>query len=197
MRFRESPDKTWVGEPRNCRGDQRFLKRQGMFVGSFRFEDGAGDVSLKVRRAKGSVVTVARKCLRKRRGARLPVAEQSSHRTESVFVALGRDGVEFTGFLAVEGRRKTTFLATHEETRGNMAIAQIAVVRNKSKAVRANETLTRARVSPPAPFHGTGRYRAAPDGSTTWSGSLSVNFPGFPRFPLVGPNYETLIEVPF
>ena len=110
---------------------------------------------------------------------------------------MGRDGVDFTGFLAIEGRRKTTFLATNEETRGKLAITRVAILRSKAKAVRANEALTRARVSPPAPFHGTGLYRAAPDGTITWSGSLSVNFPGDPRFSLVGPNYETLIEVPF
>jgi hypothetical protein len=199
MSFREARNKTWLGKPRNCRGSQRFLKRRGLFVGNLRFKDRDGDVSLKVHRAKGSVVTVARKCLRQReqQRSRLPIAEQSSHQTESAFLALGRKGVNFTGFLAVEGRKKTTFLAVHEETRGSMAVTQIAVVRNQGRAVRANETLTRARISPPAPFHGTGRYRAAPDGSTTWSGSLSVNFPGARRFPLVGPHYETLIEIPF
>lgn len=198
MRFRESPNKSWVGKRRNCRGAQRFVKRRGVFVGSLRFKSGDGDIRLNVRRAKGSVVTVARQCLRKQRRPKPPVfAEGSSHQTQSAFIAVGRDGVDFTGFLAIEGRRKTTFLATNEETRGKLAITNVAIVRRKVKAVRANETLTRARVSAPAPFHGTGLYRAAPDGTTTWSGSLSVNFPGAPRFSLVGPNYETLIEVPF
>jgi hypothetical protein len=192
MRFRESRNKTWVGKRRNCRGDQRFVKRRGVFVGNLRFKGEGGYISLNAHRAKGSVVTVARKCLR--RGPRLPIAQQSSH--QPAFVALTRNGVDFTGFLAAGGR-KTTFLASHEETRNKLAIIRVAVVRNRSNPMWANETLTRARVSPPAPFHGTGRYRAAPDGTTTWSGDLSVNFPGTPRFPLTGPGYETLLEVPF
>lgn len=198
MRFRESPNKTWVGKRRNCRGEQRFVKRRGLFVGSFKFRSGDKDIVLDARRAKGSVVTVARKCLRQRSGPEPPIfAEESSHQTQSAFIAVGRDGVDFTGFLAVEGKKQTTFLATNEETRGKLAITNVALVRHKVEALRANEALTRARISPPAPFHGTGLYRAAPDGTTTWSGSLSVNFPGAPRFSLVGPNYETLIEVPF
>jgi hypothetical protein len=192
MRFRQSRNRTWVGKRRNCRGAQRFVKRRGVFVGSLRFKGEDGYISLNVRRAKGSVVTVARKCLRQRR-PQLPFAQQSSHRP--AFLATARDGVDFTGFMAVGGR-KTTFLATHEELRGKLAIIRIAVVRNQSDPLRANEALTRASVSPPAPFHGTGRYRAAPDGTATWSGTLSVNFPGTPRFPLTGPDFEPLIEVP-
>jgi hypothetical protein len=192
MRFRESRNKSWAGKRRNCRGAQRFVKRRGVFVGALRFKGEDGYISLNVSRAKGSVVTVARKCLRKRR-TQLPFAQQSSHRP--AFVATARAGVAFTGFLALGGR-KTTFLATHEETRGKLAIIRVAVIRNRSNPLWANETLTRARISPPAPFHGTGRYRAAPDGSTTWSGNLSVNFPGTPRFPLTGPDFESLIEVP-
>jgi hypothetical protein len=192
MRFRESRNKTWVGKRRNCRGAQRFVKRRGVFVGTLRFKGEGGYISLDVSRAKGSVVTVARKCLRQRR-PQLPFAQQSSH--QSAFVATARDGVDFTGFLAVGGR-KTTFLAAHEESRGKLAIIRVAVVRNRSNPLRVNETLTRASVSPPAPFHGTGRYRAAPDGTATWSGSLSVNFPGTPRFPLTGPDFQPLIEIP-
>jgi hypothetical protein len=193
MRFHESHDKSWIGKRRNCRGAHRFVKRRGVFVGSLRFKGEDGYISLNVRRAKGSVVTVARKCLRQRRD-RFPFAQQSSHL--SAFVALARNGVNFTGFLAVGGR-KTTFLATHEETRGKLAIIRIAIVRNRSEPIHANEALTRASISPPAPFHGTGRYAAAPDGTTTWSGNLSVNFPGTPRFPLTGPDFEPLIEIPF
>jgi hypothetical protein len=193
MRFRESRNRTWAGKRRNCRGSQRFVKRRGVFVGSLRFKGEDGYISLQTKRAKGSVVTVAKKCLRKR-GPRRPVAQQSSH--QAVLLALARDGVDFTGFLTVGGRR-TTFLATHEEVRGSIAILRVAIVRNRQDPVWVNEEVTRARVTPPAPFHGTGRYKAAPDGSTAWLGNLSVNFPGVPRFPLAGPGFEPLLEAPF
>jgi hypothetical protein len=192
MRFRESRNRTWIGKRRSCRGAQRFVKRRGVFVGSLRFKGEDGYVSLNTHRAKGSVVTAAQKCLDQRR-ARPPLAQQSSHL--SAFAALARDGVDFTGFLAI-GARKTVFLAVHEETRAKLAIISVAVVHNRSDPLQVNEALTRASVSPPAPFHGTGRYAAGPDGTTTWSGNLSVNFPGTPRFPLTGPDFEPLIEVP-
>jgi hypothetical protein len=196
MRFRESPNKTWIGKRRNCRNKQRFVKRRGVFVGKLRFEGEGGYIKLNVRRAKGSVVTVARKCLRQRR-RQFPVAQESNHLSRlSLLIALARDGVDFTGFLVAEGRR-TMFLATHEEARPKLALLRIAQVRNRMNALRPNETLTRARVSAPAPFHGAGRYKAAPDGTVTWSGNLSVNFPGAPRFPLTGPGFETLLETPF
>ncbi|HWO84398.1 MAG TPA: hypothetical protein VNM38_11515, partial [Solirubrobacterales bacterium] len=63
--------------------------------------------------------------------------------------------------------------------------------------IRIDEALTTAKLTPPSPFHGTARYRAYPDGATSWSGDLSVNFPGAPRFPLTGPSWETFLEVPF
>lgn len=192
MRFRESRNETWAGKRRNCRGPQRFVKRRGVFVGNLRFQGEDGYISLNTHRAKGSVVTVAKKCLRQRRG-RDSRAQQSSH--QPVFAAMARDGVEFTSFLALGGS-KTRFLATHEETRGKLGIVRIALVRNRSNPLQVNEALTRASVSPPAPFHGTGRYRAFPDGTATWSGNLSVNFPGTPRFPLTGPDFEPLIEIP-
>lgn len=192
MRFRESRNRTWFGKRRSCRGKQRFVRRRGVFVGNFRFKGEDGYVSVRTHRAKGTIVEEARKC-RRTPGPGPILAETSSH--QSFLLALARDGVDSTGFLTVDGR-KSVFFATHEESRGKIAIIRLAMARGQAP-LRANETLTAARVSPPAPFHGTGRYRAAPDGTATWFGNLSVNFPGTPRFPLTGPDFEPLIEVPF
>jgi hypothetical protein len=190
MRFRESRNRTWFGKRRSCRGKQRYVRRRGVFVGNFRFRGEDGYVSVRLHRAKGTIVEEARKCQR----SRGPIfAQASSH--QSVLLAIARDGVDSTGFLTVAAKQ-AVFFAAHEESRGKLAIIQLAMARGQGP-LRANETLTAVRVSPPAPFHGTGRYRAAPDGTTTWSGNLSVNFPGTPRFPLTGPDYETLIEIPF
>lgn len=43
-----------------------------------------------------------------------------------------------------------------------------------------------ARVTPPAPFHGSANYHAAHEFGR-WRGNLSVDFPGFPRYPLAKP----------
>lgn len=191
MHFRESRNRTWFGKRRSCRGKHRYVRRRGVFVGNFRFRGEDGYVSVRLHRAKGTIVEEARKCQRSR--GPIFLAQASSH--QSALLAIARDGVDSTGFLTVAAK-KAVFFAAHEESRGKLAIIRLAMARGQGP-LRANETLTAARISPPAPFHGTGRYRAAPDGTTTWSGNLSVNFPGTPRFPLTGPDYETLIEIPF
>jgi len=196
MRFRESRNRTWRGRVRTCRGANRFIKRRGVFRGNLRFKGENGYVSIRIHRARGAVVTEAPKCKRRRGrgGFNIPFANFSQ--PKSAVLAIARHGVDATAFLAVEDRRSTLFFATQEESRGKLAIVRMAVLRRQSK-IHTDDALTSARLTPPAPFHGTGRYRAAPDGTTAWSGGLSVNFPGKPRSPLTGPEFESFLEVPF
>ena len=195
MRFRESRNRTWRGQVRTCRGANRFIKRRGVFRGNLRFKGENGYVSIRIHRAKGAVVTQAPKCRRPRGGFKIPFARSLS-RTKSALFAIAREGVAATAFFAVEDRRSTLFFATNEESRGKLAIVRMAVLRKHSR-IHTNESLTSAHLSPTSPFHGTGRYIAAPDGSVAWYGGLSANFPGAPRFPLTGPEFEPLLEVPF
>lgn len=196
MRFRESRNRTWTKRRRTCRGANRFIKRRGTFRGNLRFRGEGGYVSLRVHRAKGAVVTQAPKCLRRRGRGPAPDFGFLAPEPRSALLAVSREGVDSTGLLAMEGKRNTLFIATDEEARGRLAIVRVGVLRKESP-IRTDESLTAATVSPPAPFHGTGRYRAGPDGTATWSGDLTVNFPGAPRFPLTGPDFETFLEVPF
>jgi hypothetical protein len=197
MRFREARNKAWRNRVRTCRGANRFVKRRGVFRGNLRFRGEGGYVSIRIHRAKGAIVTQAPKCRRGRGGGgfQLPFGGSLS-KPKSALLAIARDGVGSTGFFAVEDRRTTLFFASSEESRGKLAIVRMAVLRKHSR-IRTNEALTSARLSPTSPFHGTGRYVAAPDGSTAWYGSLSVNFPGQPRFPLTGPEFKPFLEVPF
>ena len=196
MRFRESRNRTWVGQRRTCRGANRFIKRRGVFRGNLRFKGEGGYISIRVHRAKGAVVVQAPKCRHRHGGGGFNLPFGNFSQPKSALLAIAREGVNSTAFLAIEDKRSTLFLASKEESRGKLAIARLAVVRKRSE-VRINEALTSASLSPPSPFHGKGSYRAAPDGGTAWSGSLSVNFPGTPRFPLTGPEFETFLEVPF
>jgi hypothetical protein len=196
MRFRESRNRTWFGKPRSCQGASRFVKRRGVFVGNLRFRGEDGYVAVRAKRAKGAVVTEAAKCRRRRPPFVMPDLDLLSFEPKTALLAISRDGVDTTAFLAIEGRKRTLFLVTDEESRGKLAIVRMALARAPSP-VRVNEALTAASLAPPGPFHGSARYRAFPDGAATWSGSLSVDFPGAPRFPLTGPSFEPLLEVPF
>lgn len=189
MRFHES------SKHAVCYGTFRFVRHKGVFVGDLRFRGENGYVSVHVHRAAGGILEPAGRCPRRR--------HHHGHfdgsiflETPSVFVAGSRDGVNFTGLLALEFGPFSEVLAMHEESRGKLAIIRFAFIPS-DKAFRVNEAATDAKLAPPAPFHGTGHYHAAPDGTYTWSGDLSANFPGAPRFPLTGPQYEILLEAPF
>lgn len=198
MRFRESRNRS---RPRKrvCRFGRAVFKRRGVFVGNLRFEGEDGYLSVRLHRAKGAVVTPAGRCRFRR-----PRRDDSSLREfisiffhpQGVLQAIAREGVDSTSLLALEGKRKSYFVVQDEETRGSLAIIRAASLLEPGH-LQTNTALTSASLSPPAPFHGTGRYQAAPDGTSTWSGNLSINFPGAPRFPLTGPEFEALIEAPF
>lgn len=196
MRFRESRNKTWRGQRRTCRGANRFIKRRGVFRGNLRFMGEGGYVTVRVHRAKGVVVTEAPKCRGQRRGGPGPNLPFPLAEPKSALLAISREGTDSAAVLAIDGRRSTQFVASSEDSRPKLAIIRMAAIRRPGR-IRTDESLTEAFISPPAPFHGTGRYRAAADGSSTWSGSLSVNFPGAPRSALTGPSFESFLEVPF
>jgi len=181
-----------------CLGTFRLVRHKGIFVGNLRFRGENGYVSIHVHRAAGGILEPGGRCPRR------PHPHPRHHSngsniffgTPSAFLAESRHGVDFTGLLALEFGPISELLATHEESRGKLAIIRAAFA-DPHKAFHVNEAATAANLSPPAPFHGAGHYRAAPDGSTTWAGDLTVNFPGEPRYPLTGPDFKTFLEAPF
>jgi hypothetical protein len=195
MRFRESRHRPWLGKKRRCRGDDRFVVRRGVFVGNFRFRGEGGYLAIRAHRAKGSITTVAAKCRKRddRRRARSSAAVEESF---SGLIASDRKGVNSTVFGALSLRGELGYLAQREENRGRLSVLRFAAMLSEGE-FPLNEAATAGRFSPGIPFHGSGRYRAAPDGSTSWSGNLAVDFPGAGRFPLARPTYATLLEAGF
>lgn len=193
MRFRESRDRPWHGKKRRCRGAGRFVVRRGVFVGSFRFRGEGGYISIRAHRAKGAISSVASKCQRhdRRRSARS--SSSIFEETLTGFIASDREGVDSTVFGAISFRGELGYIAQREESRGQLGILRTAIVNDRGE-LPLNEAVTAGKFSPGRPFRGDGLYRAAPDGSTSWSGSLTVDFPGAPRHPLTGPDYEMFLE---
>ena len=193
MRFRESRHRPWLGKKRRCRGAGRYVVRRGVFVGNFNFRGEDGYLSIRTHRAKGAIASVAAKCRQRDRRA---YSSSLFEDTFSGLIASDRNGVNATAFGVISFRGELAYLAEREESRGRLGILRRAgVLRHGELAI--NDAATAGRFSPGVPFHGTGLYRAAPDGSTTWSGGLSVDFPGAPRFPLAGTSYETFLEAGF
>lgn len=179
-----------------CRFGERLSRQHGIYVGHFSFKGEGGYVKLDLHRAKGTIVTPAGRCPRRHlTHAEVEKLIESLFEPVSGIFAGSREGVATTGVFGLERKHDTLFLASHEETHGRMAIIRMAIAKG-GKGLHVNEAVTAGSISPPPPFHGTGRYHAAPDGTTTWTGPLSVNFPGAPRFPLTGPGFEAQIAIP-
>ena len=200
MRFREVRNRTWERSNRDCRGSGRFENRLGTFVGEFNFRGEGGYVSVQARRAKGQVSSVAPQCQgrRRRAGERVTLATHPSQNgffgpERPYLLSDWRSGVHSARFAAVKDR-ESIFLASTEQAHGKFAIFRLALqVATSPKAIEVSNALTSAKVSPPAPFSGTGSYRAAPDGTVSWTGPLTVNFPGAPRYPLTGPPFAASV----
>lgn len=189
MRFHES------SEHPVCHGTLRLLRHKGVFVGDLRFRGENGYVSVHVHKAAGGILEPAGRCpLRRHHHGHFDGSIFFD--TPSAFLAESRNGVNSTALLALEFGPFSEVLATHEESRGKLAILRAAFA-SPHKPFHVNEAATAARISLSAPFHGSGHYHAAPDGTTTWTGDLTVNFPGAPRFPLTGPEFKTFLEAPF
>jgi hypothetical protein len=201
MRFRPSRHATPAKSGQGCDHGGKPVSRSGVFVGEFRFRGEGGYLDLDARRARGKVIGVAPKCARQHSSSQ--AQESVSHpETEGIFgpetpflEAGWRHGVRSAEVGAFFLFGAFSFYADVEESRGRMAIFRHALVTARShKMLRANNALTSARLSPPPPFSGSGIYTAGPDGKKTWTGSLAVNFPGAPHYPLTGPPFKVTLD---
>lgn len=202
MRFKPAVDSRRADPHRGCHGRHRFLVRRGEYVGQFRFRGEGGYVSVNARRAKGAVREVAPWCagvsspLRlAERAVQIPPSAHGSSE-HAVLGAVWHRGISSAEFVAFESKPgKNDYIVEAETSRGRMAILRAAILFGSSGKFSHDDALTTARVAPPPPFHGAGTYRAAPDGTKSWQGNLSVAVPGVDRLPLTGPPFEVEFEL--
>jgi hypothetical protein len=198
MRFRESAHRIPAKRNRVCSRSGRFENQRGTFVGEFKFRGEGGYISVRARRAKGQVTSVAPQCVSSRSAQRVKLATHPSQNgffgpERPYLLSEWRSGVSSARFAAVKDRR-TLLLASTEQAHGKFAIFRLALaVASSPKVLKVSNALSSARIAPPAPFSGTGNYRAAPDGTVSWTGSLAVDFPGAPHYALTGPPFEASI----
>lgn len=200
MRFRPSTVGDRAQPRRSCDGRHHILARRGVYVGSFRFRGEGGYVSVHARRAKGMVREIARPCVRpseSRATASGPAHPSGEAKPERALLSASwRQGISATQFLALEGRQgKNDYVFETETSQGRMAILRSVILFGAGGVFTHDDALTTARVAPPLPFHGAATYRAAPDGTKTWQGKLSVSVPGVARLPLTGSPFEVDFEL--
>jgi hypothetical protein len=91
----------------------------------------------------------------------------------------------------------TTFVATESGMRGPMQISRTVISSAPAADFSFDPGFNAAALTPPAPFSGSGTFLRVGDGSTTWSGSLAVSFPGEPNVALAGPQFTASLGTEF
>jgi hypothetical protein len=202
MHFQRSSNQPRANPHRDCKRGDLIVRRRGVYVGSFRFRGEGGYISVRAHRARGRVSTIAPWCLRSQvDGPDQHAVRPAQHGDPLELAAVGaswREGISSTSVGAVALGGRTLFFASTAQSEGDLAILRFAFTSaGSAQAFSVDNALTHAQIKPPAPFHGTGIYRAGPDGTKTWSGGLAVNFPGAPRLPLTGPQFKPELEAGF
>jgi hypothetical protein len=199
VRFRPS-GRMATGDRRRCLGRRRFVYRRGSFVGRIRFTGEHRYVAVHAHRVKGRMRTPLHLHCRGA-DARLPLRQRGLRSTArrrrpsfAVLSAEHREATTGTELLALQAGRVALLVATAEESLGETAEVRYGLVVAPGTSLRHDDSLTSATLAPPRPFHGKGVYRAAPDGTTTWAGSLAIAFPGTPRLPLAGSGFAAELE---
>lgn len=194
MRFHPSPAATPKPARRHgCHGRRRHPELRGTWVGTLRFESEGHRISVRAHRALGGIRRQAEVCFfphrHRHRAAAASSDPFSSFSLHEAVAAGWHQGLESAQIFGLETGAGTVYLAFAQRALGAVGILHVAVATAKPGTLTVNSALTHAEISPPAPFHGTGTYSAAPDGTTTWTGDLTVNFPDMPHFPLTGEQF--------
>ena len=182
-----------------CRGADHFTSKLGVFVGGVRFSGEKQYVAVRSHRAKGRIRTPLHlHCSSLPPGLlSSPRARPVSHHpvfTPTFLTATWRHAVSSVELITFRIGKTTLFAAITEEGLGSMARIRYGLATAPSKKVfTVDDALTEATIAPPAPFQGKGTYRAAADGTTTWTGPLSVSFPGAPRLSLTGEEFKATL----
>jgi hypothetical protein len=201
MRFHPSGRAVKSKPPRHCKGT-RLVRRFGVFTGTVRFTGENQYVAVRAHRAKGSTRSATYlNCAARTVHAHARRSSRQVGRfpksTPTILTVFWRHVVSSTDFFSFQAGKKTLYLAVTEESKGSMAEVRYAAVIAPSRTFVSDDALTSATVRPPAPFHGRGSYAAAPDGTKSWTGPLSVSFPGEARFPLTGSQFKDTLATGF
>jgi hypothetical protein len=190
MRFRPAPVRRRAKKPR-CDGIRSV--RPGLFVGTLRFRGEGGYVAVRVHRVAGELTRISRHCARQALGVRPTnrsrplIRSHSGLGAEIPYVAALSKTATGEENLIVLRTKKPLFLAWTNADSGRVSVFHVALAIGSADALTIDNHLDAAQVSGRPPFSGSAAYAAAPDGSSTWEGTLAVRFPGAPSLPLTGP----------
>jgi hypothetical protein len=164
-----------IGKP--CKASRKQATTTGVWRGTIRFKGERGYSKVTAKSAKGAVITYP------------PMTCTSPPKVRNVYLT-ATSGGSGSQALSVSRRGTTThFGAGIGETRGKVTINRSVSV--GSGTFSYDSGLTSATVATEAgPFSGRGRYTETGGNTGTFTGDLSVAFPGLAgRVPLAGPTF--------
>jgi hypothetical protein len=196
VRFRPSGRVRRSRPERGCFGPDHFTSRFGVFVGEVSFEGEDGYTSVHLRRVKGTIVSpLSLDCIAPDLPSPQPTAGQTAPGGRAAKVtqirASWRLGLRAASFAAIGGSRRATYFAESQESVGSLAVYRFAFALGSPVTFVADDALSLAGVTPPAPFSGSAAFQRDAGGAKSWTGSLAVSFPGAPDTPLTGPQFKT------
>ena len=190
-RFKPDGSVDRLRPPKSCKGREQVV-RSGAFIGSIKFRGESDYTRLNAHRVHGAMASPRSwKCpdvpdRHPENAASLPTALGAfTPHSQVVFIAIGSELLPLRFFIAGTSERH-----------GALRISRSALAEGKPKSFDALEDLSSATVSPPRPFAGTASFKRNADGSTEWSGTLSVALPGVESTALTGPTFTANLAKP-
>jgi hypothetical protein len=171
------------------------LARRGAFVGRIVFRGERGYTSVTATRALGAVGPVP---VGAAADFPLPIkitCGRSEPEAPPTYLdaRTPHGSVEFTAIAANPPRHSVLFLAATAEKRGDIDIYRALYCVAGAAAFVRDGDLRSATVSPPPPYTGAAAFRRNADGSTSWTGTLAVPFPGRGTVALTGAGFTATL----
>jgi hypothetical protein len=190
VRFEPDGSVDRLRPPRSCKGHEQVV-RSGTFVGSIRFRGEDGYTQLSSHRAHGTMAEP--------RSWKCPNAPDGPENASGAPVLVAHTPHSRVVFAAISGPEQVPFrffVAGTSERVGALHIGRSVLVEGMPASFEALADLSSATVGPPKPFSGTASFVRNIDGSTNWSGTLSVALPGAQSTALTGPAFEADLAKP-
>lgn len=205
VRFRPSGKVSRVRVPKKCLKERPpiAMARLGTFVGSFRFRGKRGYTEVSAHRMRGGIGDPLAieggkpECEWHATAAEKKEEEESIQLTASSKAS----GVSFSAaplFGSWGGKRSARFkgddlfiASQSERAKGVQLILRVVAAAGPPDDFVFDTALTSATVTPPSPFTGSASFQRNADGSTSWTGSLSVPVPGLGTVGLTEPGYQS------
>lgn len=179
----------------SCSGGET-VKQRGRFVGTIEFHGERGYTSASRTSASGEVATTKKEICKRSTFDDAPDVERDSIELYAYSRSKGRAVGFDASTLGLPDSPFTTFGASVAERRRRMTIFRHTFATGKESQLVAGDTRPHplsATVTPPAPFHGSAEFQRTAEGERSWTGTLSVHFPGLDPVALTGPSFDTHI----